>query len=93
MRSMIVALIAVPIAIGAGTLKGAATENCMIGDSALCLADPNCHWDGEKRGCYPGPLPYKDVCAVHGDESICDSDVALGCQWSAEQKKCESKAD
>lgn len=93
MRRLIVALIAVPVAIGAGTFKSAAAVNCAIGDSALCLAeDPNCHWDGEKRGCYPGPLPKKDVCAVHEDRAICDLS-SLGCKWSADQSKCESKAN
>ncbi len=91
LRRMIIALIAIPIAIGAGTLKTAAEESCMIGDAALCLADPNCHWDGEKRGCYPGPLQAQDACAVHEDKTICDTDVALGCKWTAD--KCESKTD
>jgi hypothetical protein len=93
LRRMVVALIILPVAIGAGTLKSAAEESCMIGDAALCLAAPNCHWDGEKRGCYPGPGEFKDACAAHGDKTICDSDVALGCKWTAETNKCESRAN
>jgi hypothetical protein len=89
---MIVALIAITVAIGAGTVEAAAADDCMIGDSARCLADTNCHWDGERRGCYPGPLQAKDACSVHEDKTICDTDVALGCKWTAENT-CESKAD
>ena len=48
----------------------------MIGDAALCLADPNCHWDGSRRGCYPGPAPFKDACAAHEAKAICDVSIA-----------------
>ena len=92
MRNMMVALIVVPLALSLDTGASAAAENCMIGDSARCLADPNCHWDGEKRGCYPGPLPKKDVCAAHEDKAICGTS-SLGCQWSVENERCESKSD
>jgi hypothetical protein len=68
-----------------------AAEECMIGDAALCLAAPNCHWDGEKRGCYPGPAPYRDACASHEDKGICATS-SLGCQWSDADNKCVSKA-
>jgi len=91
MRNMMVALIAVALVLSLGTGASAA-ENCMIGDAALCLADPNCHWDGEKRGCYPGPLPKKDVCVVHEDKAICDTS-SLGCKWSDATNACESKTD
>jgi hypothetical protein len=93
LRLMIVALIAMRVAIAAGTFEAAAAENCMISDSALCLADPNCHWDGERRGCFPGPAKAQDACAVHADKTICDSDVTLGCTWAAERNKCESKTN
>lgn len=93
MSRLVVALIALPVALGAGTFKAASAEQCMTGDSAICLADPNCHWDGEKRGCYPGAGPKQDACASHGDQAICDMDVSLGCQWSAETSTCESKPD
>ena len=93
MRNMMVALIAVPLALSLGTYASAAPENCMIGDSALCLADPNCHWDVQKRSCFPGPLPAQDVCAVHEDKAVCDTDDSLGCSWSAANSKCESKAN
>jgi hypothetical protein len=36
------------VAICAGTAKAA--EDCMIGDAALCAANPNCHWDFQARG-------------------------------------------
>jgi hypothetical protein len=91
MRAIIVALIAVSVAIAAGTIESAAEENCSIRDSALCLANKNCHWDGEKRGCEPGPAPYVDPCSSHEAEAICASDDTLGCKWTAEAKKCESK--
>jgi hypothetical protein len=90
---LIFVLITMPVAIAVGACAAAAAENCMIGDSALCLADANCHWDGQKRGCFPGPAPAQDACAAHGDEAICDSDAALGCAWAAERKKCETKAN
>ena len=93
MRSLIVGLIAALVVIAAGSFKGEAAENCMIGDAALCLAAPNCHWDGERRGCFPGPAPYRDACAAHEDKAICDTDTTLGCKWSAETNKCESKAN
>lgn len=92
MRSLIVALIAAPVAMAACSFKGKAAEPCMIGDSALCLADPKCHWDGERRGCYPGPAPFKDACAAHEVKAICDTS-SLGCQWSDANKKCEAKAE
>ncbi len=93
MRRVIVALIAMPVAIAAGALAAAAAETCMIGDAALCLAAPGCHWDGEKRGCYPGPAPARDACAAHGDQAICDTDISLGCKWSAEKNQCETRTE
>ena len=89
MRNMMVALMAVPLALSLGTYASAEPENCMIGDAALCLADPSCHWDGAKRGCYPGPLPKQDVCVVHEAKATCDTS-SLGCKWSAEASKCVS---
>ena len=89
MQFMIVALSAALVAIGAGTFKIAAAENCRTGDSALCATDPNCHWDFERRGCYQGAPEPEDPCAVHGDRKICETDVAIGCRWTAEKKKCE----
>jgi hypothetical protein len=91
MRSLIVALIVAPIAMAACSFKSEAAEPCMIGDAALCLADPNCHWDGSRRGCYPGPAPFKDACAAHEAKAICDVST-LGCQWSEASKKCEAKS-
>ena len=93
MRRMIIAAIAVLIAIGSVTFEGRAAENCMIGDSALCLADPDCHWDASRRGCYAGPRPSEDACAVHGDKGVCEADIALGCKWAAEQNKCAVKTN
>jgi hypothetical protein len=86
MRLMIVALVAALVAMGAG----AATENCVIRDSAVCAANPNCHWDYERRGCYPGPLARGNPCSVHEDSKVCETDVSLGCNWNAETNKCES---
>jgi hypothetical protein len=64
----------------------------MIGDAALCLAHPKCHWDGQRRGCYPGPATLSDACAAHEDMAICDIS-SLGCQWSDAAQKCESKTE
>jgi hypothetical protein len=69
----------------------AQADECSIRDSAMCLANKNCHWDGSKPGCYPGPAPYVDPCSVHEGEGICNSDTTLGCMWAADAKKCESK--
>jgi hypothetical protein len=88
MRNVLFALIAACVVLIAASLA----EECAIGDAALCLADPNCHWDGERRGCYPGPAPFRDACAAHGDKAICDTS-SLGCKWSEAASKCESKGD
>jgi hypothetical protein len=90
MRRMIVVLIAALVAMGAGTFKIAAAEKCMIADSALCAANPNCHWDYERRGCYPGPLARENPCSVHENSKVCETDVAIGCKWNAQSNKCES---
>ena len=52
MGRMSITLIAALAAMGAGAFESAALENCRTGDSALCAADPNCHWNYERRGCY-----------------------------------------
>jgi hypothetical protein len=91
MHGLVAIVIALHLALAASVVEASAAEECMIGDSALCLANPNCHWDGEKRGCYPGPAQSQDACAVHGDQAICDGDTSLGCKWSAEAKACETK--
>jgi hypothetical protein len=75
-------------AISAGTASAA--ENCMIGDAALCAANPNCHWDFQRRGCEQGPPPHEDACAAHEAKDICDGDSTIGCKWNANQGKCES---
>jgi len=88
---MVFGVFAVLIAIGSGPFEAAAAE-CATGDSAICLSLPNCHWDGEKRGCYPGPGEKQDACAAHGSQSICNTS-SLGCQWSDTANKCESKSE
>jgi hypothetical protein len=92
MRNAMFALIAACLALTANAPKISAAEDCMIGDSALCLADPKCHWDGSRRGCYPGPAPLSDACAAHEDKAICGIS-SLGCQWSDATQKCESKTE
>jgi hypothetical protein len=87
---MMVALIAALVATGGSTFESAAVEKCRTGDSALCAADPNCHWDYERRGCYEGSLDRGHGCAAHGDKQICEADNTLGCNWSAASNKCES---
>ena len=94
MRGIVATLIALLFALGASTVETAAADECMIGDAALCLAaDPNCHWDTEKRGCYPGPAAYQDSCAVHVDKALCAGDTTLGCRWSDSANKCETKTN
>jgi hypothetical protein len=89
-RNALFALTAVLVVMTVVSSKSPA-EECMIGDSALCLADPKCHWDGERRGCYPGPAPFRDACAAHEDKGICATS-SVGCQWSEADNKCVSKA-
>jgi hypothetical protein len=93
MRGIIAALIALPIALGASVAANADDDECKIRDSALCLANPHCHWATDKRGCYPGAPQYDDACAVHTDQAVCDTDTALSCKWSADAKKCEAKTN
>jgi len=90
MRSMTVALSAALIALSAAPFEIAAADDCRISDSALCLANPNCHWDADKRGCEPGPLKAPDACSAHSDKGVCESDVTLGCKWSAEKNTCQT---
>ena len=91
MRRVVFPVLAGLVSIGVAGSKASAAEECSIRDSAMCLANKNCHWDGTKPGCYPGPAPYVDACAAHEGEAICASDDTLGCKWTAEAKKCESK--
>jgi hypothetical protein len=76
------------MAIGAGAAKAA--ENCMIGDSALCAADPNCHLDFKRRGRYERATPHVNACAAHRGKDICNADTTIGCKWNADQDKCQS---
>jgi len=88
MRSLIVVLIALPFVI-AGASKSVA-EECSIRDSAMCVSNPNCHWEYSKRGCEPGPAPDQDGCVAHEAKDTCNTDDSLGCKWSEEANKCES---
>jgi hypothetical protein len=90
MRNLAMALLAQVSMLGLTLSAGAAPDECSIRDSAMCLANKNCHWDGTKPGCYPGPAPYVDPCSAHDSEGICNSDNTLGCAWTA-AKQCESK--
>jgi hypothetical protein len=90
MQPIIAMLIAALAALAAGTVEVSALEKCRTGDSALCAADPNCHWDYERRGCYEGAPVHEDACAAHEDPAICDIDVTIGCKWNAESKQCKS---
>jgi hypothetical protein len=91
MRNVMFALIAACFALAAPSQSQAA-EECMIGDAALCLAHPGCHWVSERRGCYPGPAPIQDPCNAHEQKGICDTS-SLNCKWSDAANKCESKGD
>ena len=90
MRNMAMALFALAAMLSFGTGARAAPDGSAgRRDSALCLAKKDCHWDGSKPGCYPGPAPYIDPCSSHEGEAICASDDTLGCKWTAEAKKSE----
>lgn len=91
MRFTIAALITAPLALGATPSLGIEVTDCKTGDSALCLAEPNCYWDVNRRGCYEGQAAKADACAAHSSQSICEADVTLGCQWTDEN--CVSKSD
>ena len=92
MRTLTLALAAVTLVASLSAAMSEETKKCHIGDAALCMAEPGCHWDVNKRGCYEGPLPGQDACAAHETESVCDTDVSLGCKWDAEKKTCASQA-
>lgn len=92
MQTAIYALIAACFALTAAPSLGQAAEECMIGDAALCLAAPNCWWDNQRRGCYPGEAPEQDPCNAHEQKGLCDTS-SLGCKWSDATNKCESKQD
>ena len=91
MRPVVLPILVGLVLLGVAYGSALAVEECSIRDSALCLANKNCHWDGPRAGCYPGPAPYIDPCSSHEGEAICASDDTLGCKWTAEAKKCESK--
>lgn len=91
MRRVIAALVvAAVVGLGPRTSAMAATGNCTMRDSALCIANPNCHWDYQGRGCSQGAPAHQDPCVVHEDSKVCDTDVTLGCRWNSEKKQCES---
>lgn len=93
MRRWYVALVASLLVLTQGSFKAeAADEDCMIGDAALCLAAPNCWWDNQRRGCYPGEAPVADRCAAHETKGICDTS-SLNCRWADAANKCEAKAE
>ncbi len=91
MRTTTAALAAALWAATALTALGADSTKCHIGDAALCMGEPGCHWDVNRRGCYEGELPAQDACAAHESESVC-AISSLGCKWNAEEKKCASQA-
>ena len=72
------------------SLTAAAVENCRTGDSDLCVSDPNCHWNFERRGCYEGAPVQEDACAAHSDQTICDADLTFGCKWNTDKKQCQA---
>jgi hypothetical protein len=93
MRNVIFALICACFAFAtAPSIGNAAEEECMIGDAALCLAAPNCWWDSQRRGCYPGKAPVQDPCNAHEQADLCNTS-SLNCKWSDGANKCESKSE
>jgi len=87
---MIVTLSIVLAAMAIGAGAASAAENFVICDAALCAANPDCHWDFQRRGCEPGAPPHEDACAAHGGKDTCNNDTAIGCKWNADKAKCES---
>ena len=90
MRRPSVTLIAALVALGAGIHSASAVEGCRTGDSAICISDPNCHWNAERRGCYEGAPEPQDPCAAHSTQGPCDGNTTFGCKWNAESKQCKS---
>lgn len=88
MKTTILVFAIATLAMTFGAAKSAESTKCHIGDSALCLAEPGCYWDVNKRGCFEGELEAKDACAAHEDEGVCSTDVSLGCKWDAEKMIC-----
>ena len=90
MRRLSITLIAALAVLAAGTSRPPAVEGCRTGDSAICISDPNCHWNAERRGCYEGAPELQDPCAAHSAQGPCDSNTTFGCKWNAESKQCKS---
>lgn len=90
MRRLSLIIVSALISLAAGAFAAAAVEGCRTGDSAICISDPNCHWNPERRGCYEGAPVHEDACASHSAQAICDTDVTIGCKWNAESKQCKS---
>ena len=90
MRRIMLTLVAALGALTLGAVAAGAVENCRTGDSALCVSDPNCHWDFQRRGCYEGPPAQEDACTSHSHVETCDADLTLGCKWDAAGKQCKS---
>jgi hypothetical protein len=86
---MIVALFALTLTLAALSSRATAEDHCMTRDPAVCAQDPACHWDYAKRGCYAGAAERVDPCGAHGDKTICEQDVSIGCKWSTNDNKCE----
>jgi len=85
-------LLLAAVSLNANPERVEAADCAVIGDSARCAADPNCHFDVNKRRCYEGPRPSEDACAVHADKVVCATDTTLSCTWDGEKKKCITKS-
>jgi hypothetical protein len=94
MRYLLIALFVLPLLMGiAASQSGAADDTkCHIGDAALCLSTPGCHWDYSTRGCAAGEGTSGDACAAHEDPNICNANKTFNCGWNDTAKKCETKS-
>ena len=87
--SRLIVVLVIVFGFGWGIADSLAAE-CSIRDAAMCVANPNCHWDYNARGCEPGPAPEQDACAAHGSQETCDVDTTLGCKWDDGSKACKT---
>ena len=91
MRNMAMALFALAATLSFGTAHVPRRTNAASGIQRSVSPKRTATGTARKPGCYPGPAPYIDPCSSHEGEAICASDDTLGCKWTAEAKKCESK--
>ena len=56
MKTLTLILAAATLAAISGAGLSAEGVKCSIRDSAMCLAEPGCHYDVNRRGCYASTM-------------------------------------